>query len=192
MVEEQHIKCPQCRKITVCSGQLCADLDLQTDHDFMALLTTIQQPSGDAVANPEPSTSRATTIQQSPAAADANPQLLTSRATTIQQPLAASVENLQPSISRTGPSISSDNFWKPQSTTEASTVGSSIQKSEHEHSRKGKALKKKLKKGRLASPGTELILLQAKTIPQTIPLQIKCRRGSEKGSILSKVKWTPI
>jgi hypothetical protein len=56
-VDGNEIKCPQCRKITlIFTGRLCVDLELPTDHDFLALLVNVHQSA--VVAAPQPSTSR--------------------------------------------------------------------------------------------------------------------------------------
>ena len=120
--------CPQCRKITLLTaGKLCVDLDLHTDHDFMALLTNIHQSlAAPGVANPNPP-----------------------RGKSMQQPSAAADPHLhQPSTSRVEPSASSDSLWQLQTTEASNTDSSSTQTCEPEpqYSRKGKAFKKKFKK----------------------------------------------
>ena len=118
--------CPQCRKITLLTaGKLCVDLDLHTDHDFMALLTNIHQSlAAPGVANPNPP-----------------------RGTSMQQPSAAADPHLhQPSTSRVEPSASSDSSWQLQTTEADSSTQTS--ETEPQYSRKGKALKKKFKKSK--------------------------------------------
>ncbi len=56
-MDEDEVKCPQCLKNTqILTGRLCVDLELPTDHDFLALLANIQQSA--VIAALQPSTSR--------------------------------------------------------------------------------------------------------------------------------------
>ncbi|XP_045032716.1 uncharacterized protein LOC116935506 [Daphnia magna] len=147
LVDENHIKCPQCRRFTpVSAGRISVNEDLQTDHDLMALLLNF--PHSAVTTQPQPSTSRSAELPGGSGAMslyDAVTEVPTSEASSSDTSTSEKIRKSRKKNKTKKPKKRSKRARSSSSETSSSSESSASDSSSEEEKfkKKRKAFKKK-------------------------------------------------